>query len=73
MVWTLLGCIGLFLLFPKGFKYLAGTIIGAIFGGFAWGLFALVATPHTYHGAGQSFVLFLIIGAILGNVFAAKG
>jgi hypothetical protein len=73
MVWTFLGCLGLALLFPKGFKYLIGTIVGMFFGGFAWGLFAMLATPHSFHGAGQTFVLFLIIGAIVGNVFAAKG
>jgi hypothetical protein len=73
MLWTLLVCIGLFLVFPKGFKYLAGTIIGMMFGGFVWGLFTMIATPSSFHGAGQTFVVFLIIGAVIGNIFAAKG
>jgi len=73
MLWTFLVCIGLFFLFPKGFKFLIGTIVGAMFGGFAWGLFAMCATPHSFHGAGLSFAVFLVIGAFIGNIFAAKG
>jgi uncharacterized membrane protein len=73
MLWTFIGCLGLALLFPLGFKHLVGTFVGALFGGFAWGLFAVTGCVSTFHGAAQSLVMFFIIGAILGNVFAAKG
>jgi hypothetical protein len=64
-------CVGLFLLFPKGFKYLVGTWVGTAAGGFFWGL-AAIAFPAVIVTA-QVFVGFIVAGIVAGCVFAAKG
>jgi hypothetical protein len=64
-------CVGLFLLFPKGFKYLVGTWVGAISGWFFWGL-AGIASCATFVTI-PMFIGFTIAGIFAGIVFAAKG
>jgi len=51
------------MLFPKGFKYMVGTWIGFIAGGFAWSMAAMCNTD---------LVAFLIAGIIGGLIVAAK-
>jgi hypothetical protein len=63
-------CTGLWLLFPKGFKFMVGTWVGFCGGGFFWGLTAmLVPALITLH----AFVGFLVAGIVAGCFFAAKG
>lgn len=75
MLWTFIICLGMALLFPRGFKYLVGTFVGVCFGGFVCGLCSLFGCFHfeTFTAFGQTLGAFFIIGAIIGNVFAAKG
>ena len=66
----LLVCIGLFLLFPKGFKFLVGSWVGVAAGGFAWALSAMVFSALITPGA---FAGFIVAGIFGGCVLAAKG
>lgn len=63
-------CVGMYMLFPKGFKYLVGTWVGLAFGVFAWACCALGA-----HGlfCWAAFAGFSVLGIFAGCVFAAKG
>lgn len=63
-------CLALFLLFPKGFKFMVGTWVGTAAGGFFWGLFA-IAFPVLI--APIAFAAFIIAGVFAGLVLAAKG
>lgn len=60
----------LWLAFPKGFKYLVGTWVGFAGGGFFWSLFAMC-----FHGliTVGAFVAFIVVGIVVGCVFAARG
>ena len=62
--------LGLFLLFPKGFKYLVGTWVGFTGGAFFWALFAIAIHALITPGA---FLGFSLAGIVAGWVFAAKG
>jgi len=75
---TIFVCVGLFLLFPKGFKYLVGTWVGAMSGGLFWGLFILAWTlglsnDPTWVFMAWSYIGFTIAGIFGGCVFAANG
>lgn len=63
-------CVGLYMLFPKGFKYLVGTWVGFLGGGFFWAIAAMffpgLITLHAFAG-------FLVAGIVGGWVFAANG
>lgn len=71
-------CIALWLLFPKGFKYLVGCWVGAISGIFIWGIFVLVwlAVAHgdvSWQAMGWSLVSAISAGIVSGCVLAAHG
>lgn len=71
-------CTGLWLLFPKGFKYLVGTIVGLIGGAFVWGLGVLAWTAVldndiSWQGMAWGFIGCVIAGTVAGCVLAAKG
>lgn len=66
----LLVCIGLFLLFPKGFKFLVGSWVGVAAGGFAWALAAMVFSQLITL---EAFASFIMVGIVGGLIFAAKG
>ncbi len=71
-------CTGLWLIFPKGFKYLVGTMVGFITGAFLWGLGVLawtIAMGHdiSWQGMVRSFIGCVIVGNVVGYVLAAKG
>lgn len=75
---TFLICLGLFLLFPKGFKYLVGTWVGAMTGAFLWGLVflsvgLLVGVHLTLPVMGWSLLAFLLAGISGGIRLAAYG
>ncbi len=74
---TILVCVGLFLLFPKGFKYMVGTWVGVMGGGFFWGLaFAaafMAGLEPTGALMGWSFLAFIVVGIAFGCVLAARG
>jgi uncharacterized membrane protein len=77
LLWTAGACIGLWLLFPKGFKYVVGSMVGSMGAMFFWGLF-IVAWCMAIHSPswafmGWSMVVFLILGNIGGCILAAKG
>lgn len=61
-------CVGLWLLFPVGFKYLVGVGIGFCFGGFWWCLLSILG----YIPSG-CFLCFVLAGIVGGCVLAAKG
>lgn len=67
---ALVVCICLWLLFPKGFKYLVGTWIGVITGAVLWGFMAAV-DPDLI--SVESFVAAVAAGIVAGCIFAAKG
>jgi hypothetical protein len=63
-------CVGLFMLFPKGFKFMVGTWVGFTAGALAWCLttfaFEQLFSPKVFLG-------FAVAGIIGGCVLAAKG
>lgn len=63
-------CTGLFLLFPKGFKFMVATWVGVAGGGLLWGLLAM-AIPALI--TGWTFLGFILAGIFAGCVIAAKG
>lgn len=70
-------CIGLFLLFPKGFKYVVGSWVGAMSGGFLWGVvlasaFMLGLDP-SWSTMGWTFLGFSAVGITSGCILAAHG
>lgn len=74
---SVLFCTGLFLLFPKGFKFMVGTWVGAMSGGFFWSLFAgglfMVDSSPSWPFMGWSFLAFIVGGIFAGCVLAARG
>lgn len=74
---TILICVCLFLLFPKGFKYLVGTWVGAMTGAFLWGLVfiavGVAGVDPTWALMGWSLLTFLLGGIGGGCVLAARG
>lgn len=71
-------CSGLWLLFPKGFKYLVGTWVGAMGGTFFWGLFDLawfvgLGLDMSWAALAWTFIGFIIAGMVAGCFLAAKG
>mgnify|MGYP005834639737 CR=1 FL=1 len=70
-------CVGLFLLFPKGFKYLVGTWVGAMTGAFLWGLafigIGFAGLDPSWAVMGWSFLGFVATGIIVGCILAAHG
>lgn len=67
---ALVACICLFLLFPKGFKYLVGTWVGVTSGIVFWAMFAIMFPCLITGGAIATFV---VVGIAMGCVLAAKG
>ena len=70
--------IALWLMFPKGFKFLVGSWVGAMGGAFFWGLFELawlVGLSHdmSWPQLAWSFIAFVVAGICGGCVLAAKG
>lgn len=77
-LYTVFACVGLWLLFPKGYKYLVGTWVGAIAGAFLWGLFDLawfvgLGLTMSWAAMAWTFIGFIVVGIFGGCVFAAKG
>jgi len=72
---TLAVLFGLYLLFPKGFKYMVGTWIGFCAGGLLWCICAFFfhTLVSTWDWAGCSFLSFTATGIVAGCVLAAKG
>lgn len=71
-----LACLfGLYLLFPKGFKYMVGSWLGVCAGGLVWCVCAFFfhCLVSTWDMAGWSFLSFVAVGIIAGCIFAAKG
>ena len=73
-----LACIGLWLLFPKGFKYLVGCWVGAFSGAFFWGLAEILwlvglGNDLSWSQLAWSFVAFVVAGMAGGCVLAARG
>lgn len=71
-------CVGLFLLFPKGFRYLVGTWVGACTAGFLWSLFEfswllILGWDASMAQVGWSFLAFIVTGIVVGIIIAAKG
>lgn len=67
----ILVCVGLFMLFPKGFKYMVGTWVGFTAGALAWCLTTLAFTEMLF--TPKAFVAFAVAGIIGGCILAAKG
>ena len=64
-------CLGLFLLFPKSFKFMVGSWVGFTAGGFAWSLATLAFSDVLF--TPKVFVAFAVTGIIGGCIIAAKG
>jgi len=60
----------LWLAFPKGFKYFVGSWVGAVGGGFFWSVFAMCFAGLITLGW---FIAFIVVGIVVGCVFAARG
>ena len=71
LVISLIICIGLFTLFPKGFKYMVGTCAGFMFGFMCWTVAAFWDMSLMWNPV--AFLCFIIPGLFLGCVLAAKG
>jgi len=63
-------CLGFFMLFPKGFKFMVGSWVGFTAGALAWCLATLAYEPLF---TPKVFVGFAVAGIIGGCVLAAKG
>lgn len=74
---SVLVCVGLFLLFPKGFKYLVGTWVGAMAAGFLWGLTFIAVSVAGFNPSwtvmGYTFLVLLVSGIAAGCILAARG
>lgn len=75
---TAIVCVCLWLLFPKGFKYLVGSWVGAISGAFLWGIAELawlvgLSQEASWSRLAWSFVAFVVAGIVAGCVLAARG
>lgn len=71
-------CIGLWLLFPKGFKYIVGCWVGAASGIFTWGVTALVWLAVTggdvgWRSLGWALAVLVTLGIVAGCALAARG
>jgi len=77
LLWAVFLSMGLWLLFPKGFKFVVGSMVGSFGAMFFWGLFTLfwcmVAHIPTWAFMGWTMIVFLVIGNVAGLVFAVKG
>lgn len=71
LVYVFIACVGLFVLFPKAFKYLVGTWIGVSVGGLAWCTASLAFFPTFFSPGG--FLGFIVAGIVGGCILAAKG
>lgn len=70
MPFAVIACIGLFLLFPKGFKYLVGTWLGFMAGSVAWVIAALLFNVFFVPFA---FAYFAMTGIFAGILLAMYG
>lgn len=70
-------CMGLYLLFPKGFKYVVGTWLGFVAGVLAWIIVLFTVGVMDVYNDGHlfaiSFYVFAVLGIALGCWLAAKG
>lgn len=71
-------CVGLWLLFPKGFKYLVGSLVGACAGGFVWGIGTLVWLTGVAENVSWTFMGWTGLGCLTGGIItgcicAARG
>jgi ABC-type dipeptide/oligopeptide/nickel transport system permease component len=78
MLWTAAICTGLWLLFPKAFKYWVGTLIGTFGALFFWGVFVVAwGVGHNFDISSGLFVWSLVASVVIGNMLgiliAAKG
>lgn len=77
LLWSLFICLGLWLLFPKGFKFVVGSLVGSCGAMFFWGLavvaWCMAVGLPSWAGMGWSMLAFLVIGNVSGCVLAAKG
>lgn len=64
-------CVGLFMLFPKGFKFMVGTWVGFTAGCFVWCLSVLAISDGLF--TPRAFAAFAVAGIVGGCVLAAKG
>jgi len=63
--------LGLFMLFPKGFKYMVGLYAGFALGFVAWTVAVLCAFGLMWDPV--AFLCFIVPGLVLGWILAAKG
>ena len=77
LLWCMTVCVGLWLLFPKGFKYWVASFVGTAGGMFFWGLFVMfwcmAITSPSWAFMGWSMVMFVLLGNVAGCYLAAKG
>lgn len=77
LLWAAFICTGLWLLFPKSFKFFVGSMVGTAGAMFFWGLavlvWCMVAHIPSWAGMGWSMVTFVILGNVAGCFAAAKG
>lgn len=77
LLWALFISIGLWVLFPKGFKYWVGSLVGTCGGMFFWGVFVMfwcmAANIPSWEFMGWTMLGFLILGNVAGISLAVKG
>jgi len=77
LLWSAGLCIGLWVLFPKAFKFWVGSLVGTVGGIFFWsiGFFAwsFIASVPSWHQMGWSLIGFVVAGNVAGLFCAAKG
>jgi hypothetical protein len=75
MLLTLLTCTGLWLLFPKGFKFMVGSMVGTTAAMFLWVCCMPIWIAHcqSWAAMGWSVLAFVIMGNVAGWFIAAKG
>jgi hypothetical protein len=70
-------CTGLFILFPKAFKFWVGSFVGTAGGIFFWSIgffiYWMIAGLPSWVGMGWSALAFVILGNVVGLYCAAKG
>jgi len=71
-------CLVLWLLFPKGFRFMVGSLVGACGGGLLWGIAVLCWTAALGHDVSwdamaKSLIAAVTAGAGAGWALAARG
>jgi hypothetical protein len=70
-------CVGLWLLFPKSFKFFVGSMVGTFGAMFFWGItllaWSMAVHSPSWAAMGWSMACFVIVGNVVGCYAAAKG